>query len=130
MKRLFLILFSLAAIFAAQAQTAAESYAKQASAKCPREVSDGLVWKSTVYDPAAKAIVFTMEVDASVVPFAALKSSADMIQEGKVAEILTGSDKETLLLRKACAEEGNTLKYHFIAGNDAFDLLITPAQLK
>ena len=121
---------AVCAILLAGAQTAA-TYVDAASKKLPKEVSEGLVWQSVTYSPQTKTITFNMTVDPKIVPFQALKGSADMLQQAKVAEILTGSDSDTQSLRNACAKGGNTLQYVFTAGgSESFTMTITPADLK
>lgn len=115
----------------AAAQSGAASYADAAAKKLPKEVSQGLVWQSVAYSPEAHTITFSMTVDPAVVPYQALKGSADMLQQAKVAELLTGTDADSKALREACAKDGNTLVYVFTASpTESFTLQITPADLK
>lgn len=130
MKRILFLICAVLAFAGMHAQTPAQKYAEQTQAKCPRQMSDGLTWESTAYVPDSMAIVITFDVDSKIVPFQALKHSADMMHEGKVAELLTATDAENTLLRKACADGGNTVKYVFRSGTDSFMIKVTPADLK
>lgn len=120
---------AICAILFAGAQTPANTFVSNVEKELPKELGQGLVMKTATYDPDAQIIVIGMEVDSQVVPFAALKASHDMMQQAMVAEMLTATDAETVMLRDAI-KAGNTLQYLFKDGADTFTISVTPADLK
>lgn len=129
MKRILTLLVAFLAIAAASAASIQDVAAK-ANAKCPRSGGEGLTVTAVAYNPEAKTLDYTVNVDGAVVPFDALKINADMVHDGKVMEIMTSSDPAEVELRNAVVGSGTSIVYNFVCGSKSMKVVITPSDLK